>query len=115
MPTSATTTTIYYEVYRNSHSPDADFQKVNQMFKRIMSEDKALCNQAQKNLNAGVFVNGELHPHMEKGPLYFQKMCREEVIGWHEREQAAKRELWPARQKLMSKDDNEDVDFCNNL
>lgn len=117
MPVSATATHIYYEVYRNRHSSDEDFQKINNMFKRIMEEDKRLCNNAQKNLNAGVFVNGELHPHMEKGPLYFQKMCREEVVNWHKRETEAKHEIWPARQKLPSSADdaNEDVDFCNGL
>ncbi|KAJ4354373.1 uncharacterized protein N0V89_006108 [Didymosphaeria variabile] len=117
MPSSTTTTNIYYEVFRNRHSSEEDFQEVNQMFKRIMSEDKGLCKLAQKNLNAGVFVNGELHPHMEKGPLYFQKMCREEVVNWHKREQVAKREIWPARQKLpdSASEANEDVDFCNGL
>ncbi|KAF1972918.1 ISP domain-containing protein [Bimuria novae-zelandiae CBS 107.79] len=115
LPTSATTTHIVYEVFRNRHSSDAEFEKISAMFKRIMSEDKVLCNQAQKNLNAGVFVNGELHPHMEKGPLYFQKMCREEVVGWHKREQKEKREIWPARQKLPTKEADEDVEFCNSL
>lgn len=87
------------------------------MFKRIMNEDKDLCNQAQKNLSAGVFINGELYPSMENGPLYFQKMCREEVVNWHKREQAAKQEIWPARQKLPSSagEANDDVDFCNGL
>ncbi|KAF2447735.1 ISP domain-containing protein [Karstenula rhodostoma CBS 690.94] len=117
LPTSATTTQVYYDVFRSRHSSEEDFQRINNMFKRIMNEDKVLCNQAQKNLNAGVFVNGGLHPHMEKGPLYFQKMCREEVVDWHKREQAAKQEIWPARQKLPSSADeaNDDVDFCNGL
>lgn len=117
MPTGPTTTNVYYEVYRNRHSPHEDFQRINEMYKRIMTEDKALCNLAQKNLNAGVFVNGELHPHMEKGPLYFQKMCRDVVVEWHKREKAEKQEIWPARQKLSASADvsTEDVDFCNGL
>lgn len=31
-----------------------------------MGEDKQLCNAAQRNLSAGVFVNGQLHPQAEK-------------------------------------------------
>jgi hypothetical protein len=115
MPNSATQSTIYYEVYRNKHSSEEDFQKINQMYKRIMTEDKQLCNLAQKNLNAGVFVNGELHPHMEKGPLYFQKMCRDIVTDWHKREKLAKQELWPARQEPNAGVSQDDVDFCNGL
>ncbi|PVI07109.1 ISP domain-containing protein [Periconia macrospinosa] len=117
MPTSPTTTHVYYEVYRNRHSSEQDFQTINEMYKRIMSEDKELCNLAQKNLNAGVFINGELHPHMEKGPLYFQKVCREIVVEWHAREKKAGHEIWPARQVLPGKAEqaNEDVDFCEGL
>lgn len=117
MPISPTKSTIYYEVYRNRHSSEEDFQLINTMYKRIMTEDKTLCNLAQQNLNAGVFVNGELHPKMEKGPLYFQKVCREIVTEWHKREKEAKQEIWPARQKLPGGAgvSQEDVDFCNGL
>jgi hypothetical protein len=106
-----------YEVYRNKSSPHEDFEKVNQMYKRIMSEDKYLCDHAQKNINAGVFVNGELHPRMEKGPLYFQKLVREAVQEHHAREQVAKQEIWPARQSLpeTAAVSRKDVDFCEGL
>ncbi len=117
MPTGPTTSLIYYEVYRNKHSSEQDFQTINTMYKRIMTEDKGLCNLAQKNLEAGVFINGELHPHMEKGPLYFQKYCRDTVTEWHKREKAAKQEIWPARQKMPNSAGmvQEDIDFCNGL
>lgn len=117
LPTSATTTQVYYEVFRNQHSSEEDFQQTNSMLKRITKEGQGPCDQAQKDLNAGVLANGELHPHPEKGPLYFQKMCREEVVDWHKREQAADQEIWPARQKLPTSagEASEDVDFCNGL
>ncbi|OAG44726.1 hypothetical protein AYO21_01216 [Fonsecaea monophora] len=73
VPSGPVKSTMRYEVYRNKNSSDEDFELVNQIYKRIMSEDKYLCVNTQKNLNAGVFVNGELHPRMEKGPLFFQK------------------------------------------
>jgi hypothetical protein len=115
MPSSASKTTMYYEVFRNKHSSEEDFQTINQMYKRIMTEDKGLCTLAQKNIGTGVFVNGELHPHLEKGPLYFQKVCRDIVTEWHKREKAAKQEIWPARQAPDASGSKEDEDFCNGL
>lgn len=55
-----------YEVYRHNDATDAEFTEISDFFKNIMREDKDLCNGAQKNLNAGIFLNGELHPRAEK-------------------------------------------------
>ncbi|KAH8809402.1 rieske [2Fe-2S] domain protein [Xylogone sp. PMI_703] len=117
VPKSPTRAVMKYEVYRNKNSSDADFELVNAMYKRIMSEDKYLCNLTQQNLNAGVFINGELHPRMEKGPLYFQKVVRDSVLEHYKREQEAKHEIWPARQVLPKNASvsEKDVDFCSNL
>jgi hypothetical protein len=67
MPSSATHTRVHYEVYRNTDSPEEDFRTIADTYARVMKEDKALCDRAQANLNAGVFINGELHPRWEKG------------------------------------------------
>jgi len=110
-------TTVRYEVFRNKYSSEEDFQLINQIYKRIMSEDKGLCDLAQKNINAGVFVNGEMHPTMEKGPLFFQKLVRESVTEHHKREQAAKQQIWPARQMMPETAlvSQKDIDFCSGL
>lgn len=55
-----------YEVYRHNNASEEEFQRINQIFKVVLSEDKDLCNAAQKNLEAGVFTHGELHPTAEK-------------------------------------------------
>ena len=117
VPHGPTSSMMQYEVYRNKHASDEQFDRVNQMYKRIMSEDKYLCEHAQKNINAGVFVNGELHPRMEKGPLYFQKLVRDSVQEHHEREQLAKQKIWPARQVLPDNAlvSQKDIDFCSGL
>jgi phenylpropionate dioxygenase-like ring-hydroxylating dioxygenase large terminal subunit len=117
IPKGPSSSLMHYEVYRNKHSSEADFQAINQMYKRIMSEDKALCHLAQKNINAGVFVNGELHPRLEKGPLYFQKSVRDVVTEHYKREKAAKQEIWPARQQLPGNAlvSQEGIDLCNSL
>lgn len=117
VPEGPTGSLMHYQVFRNKNSSEEDFQLVNQIYKRVMSEDKFLCDQAQKNINAGVFVNGEMHPRLEKGPLYFQKVVRETVTAHYKREQANKQEIWPARQTLPStaKISQDDIDFCSSL
>jgi hypothetical protein len=104
-----------YEVYRNKHSSDADFTVIDDMYKRIMSEDKHLCLNAQKNLDAGVFVNGEMHPKMEKGPLFFQKKIREALTAHHTKEQQVNHEIWPAQQVIPKSAvvSQDDVTFCS--
>ena len=117
VPSGPTKSSMQYEVYRNKNSSEEEFQLINQIYKRVMSEDKELCDQAQKNLNAGVFVNGEMHPRLEKGPLYFQNVVRETVTAHYDCEKAAKGEIWPARQTLPNKAtvSQKDIDFCSGL
>lgn len=103
-----------YEVYRNKNASDEKFEMVDSAYKRVMSEDKYLCIHSQENLNRGVFVNGELHPGMENGPLYFQNVVREVLQEHHKREEQEQREIWPARQRLPNNatTSREDDDFC---
>lgn len=83
-----------------------------------MEEDKHLCDASQRNLNSGVYFNGELHPDKEKvrsqglldnslliltqGPLHFQQTVRDDVMGHRklEVEQGGK-EIWPAVPKML--------------
>lgn len=117
LPHGPTSSSMHYQIFRNKNSKEEDFQLIAKMYNRIVSEDKVLCELAQKNLNARIFVNGELHPRLEKGPLYFQKVARETIREHYEREKAAKREIWPARQSLP--DDaaisREDEELCSGL
>jgi hypothetical protein len=87
-----------------------------------MKEDKYLCDLTQRNLLSGVFINGEMHPRMEKGPLYFQRQVRSLVTEHAEREKREGGEYWPARQRLVdAKMDvrtgltGEDIEFCKGL
>lgn len=106
-----------YEVYRHKDANDEDFEKIDAVFKRILTEDKWLCNNAQKNLNAGVFVNGEMHPRMESGPLFFQKSVREHLQSHRKQEKAIGQEIWPARQIISKKacTSKDDLEFCSGL
>ncbi|CBX96569.1 hypothetical protein IAQ61_005564 [Plenodomus lingam] len=115
MPKSPTESVMYYEVWRNKHSSDEDFLLISDTYKRVMGEDKILCERAQKNIETGVFVNGELHPHMEKGPLFFQKRCREVVLEHAAREKREGKKIWPAKQQSNDTGTDELQDFCEGL
>lgn len=75
----------------------AGFNHHHALIKRMMEEDKALCLASQNNIERGVFVNGELHPCLKSGPIYFPKLTREAVIDHAESEDVANHEIWPAR------------------
>lgn len=100
-PVSPTKSVMRYEVYRHKDATDEAFNLISDMYKRIMSEDKVLCMLSQKNLNAGVFVNGQLHPKMELGPLHFQKTIRDVVVEHHEKEEATGHKIWPAHRRVV--------------
>ena len=108
-----------YEVFRNTKSTPEQFKIVNEMYKRVMSEDKALCAAAQKNVDAGVFVNGEMHPRLEQGPLHFQSQVRDNLTAHWKKEQAAGKEIHPARQEMPESKagevSKEDIAFCSGL
>ena len=117
LPNGPKSSSMQYQIFRNKNSSEKEFQLIHQLYKRVVSEDKVLCELAQRNLDAGVFINGEMHPRLEKGPLYFQKVARDVIREYFEREKAAKREIWPARQNLPSTAavSEEDVELCSSL
>lgn len=119
VPDGPNKSSMRYEVYKNKNSSEEEFQMINQIYKRVMAEDKYLCNLAQQNINAGVFINGEMHPRLEKGPLHFQKNVRDSVTAHFALEQNAKQEIWPARQQLPATAkgnvSKKDIDFCAGL
>lgn len=57
---------MQYEAFRHENASDETFKELDTFFKQVENEDKNLCNGAQQNLNAGVYVNGNLQPFNEK-------------------------------------------------
>jgi hypothetical protein len=104
-----------YEVYRNKEASDEDFEYIDSFFKRVLNEDKHLCNAAQKNLDAGVFVNGQLHPDLESAPLFFQNTVRGLLRNHRDEEKRQNMELWPACQSSPGSATAEDINFCAEL
>ncbi|KAL4814388.1 ring hydroxylating alpha subunit-domain-containing protein [Aspergillus spinulosporus] len=114
-PTSPTTTTLEYEVYRHKDASDQQFGEMDTFFKQVENEDKQLCDGAQRNLNAGVYVNGELHPANEKGVLYFQAKVRNALIKHREAEQAEGVEIWPTTANCKGSRAQDEMKFCAGL
>lgn len=116
IPTSAAKTKMEYEVYRHNDAGDADFKGICDSFQQILKEDKDLCNAAQGNLNGGIFQSGELHPRVEKGPLFFQDVTRKLVMSHRGKEEMSGKQIWPATPKHEVTDQTQkEVDFCNSL
>ncbi|KAH0429884.1 rieske 2fe-2s family protein [Colletotrichum camelliae] len=120
IPVSATKTRIENEVYRHHNAGDEEFAAINAFYKQVLEEDKQLCIGAQENLSAGVFINGELHPEKEKGPIHFQNTLREEVMAHRKKElDQGGREIWPATPKLFGEMNtnklSEEETFCSEL
>ena len=94
-----------YEVYRNKDTSDKDLETIAQAYKQIMTEDKSLCENTQEN------------PGTENGPLHFQSSIRDILQEHHQREETAKREIWPARQVVQESDSTtkEDEDLATEV
>jgi hypothetical protein len=115
VPTSATTTSMEYEVYRHVDATDDEFNYIDQFFKRVLAEDKDLCNAAQKNLNAGMFVNGQLHPELESAPIFFQSTVKQLLMDHRNKEKSRGQDIWPARQTTAGSRAEEEDEFCSGL
>jgi hypothetical protein len=107
LPHSPTKSTIVYGIFKNKNSTDEEFHLIADMYERVMREDKVLCNNAQANLNRGVFNNGLLHPRYEKAPLFFQQKVREAVTAHGKREKTEGREIWPASYEEVTKNEEQ--------
>jgi hypothetical protein len=88
---------LEYEVYRHKDCSQEDFDTMNPFFKQIELEDRDLCNAIQRNLDTNTYVNGPLHPHNEKGVIYFKELVREVLYKHVEEERRLGRKIYPAR------------------
>ncbi len=136
VPTSAVTTSMQYEVFRHRKASDAVFKDLDGYFKQVENEDKQLCNGVQRNLNAGVYVNGNLQPFNEKviaqdpgsggqedelmllkqGVLYFQELVKRNLVNHRREEESKGGEIWPSTRKAIeSASLDEEIGFCTKL
>ncbi|KAM0438095.1 hypothetical protein ACHAQK_006826 [Fusarium lateritium] len=66
IPVNERHTRIENEVFRHDSAGDEIFNATMEFYAQVLDEDKELCESAQANLEAGVFVSGELHPDKER-------------------------------------------------
>lgn len=66
IPVTTTTSRVENEVYRHKNATDEEFEKINNFYRVVLEEDRELCDGSQRNMNNGVYVNGEYHPEKEK-------------------------------------------------
>lgn len=66
IPVDEKHTRIENEVFRHDSAGDEIFKATMEFYAQVLDEDKELCESAQANLEAGVFVSGELHPDKER-------------------------------------------------
>ncbi|KAL4975290.1 hypothetical protein BDW66DRAFT_160597 [Aspergillus desertorum] len=108
IPVTATTSKI-----------ENEFNAILAFYRQVLDEDRELCEGVQQSLRTGVFMNGELHPEKEKGPIRFQESLKEMVMEHAMEEERLGGEIWPAVPKMTCKDGSgkggEEVRFCERL
>ncbi|ORY45844.1 Rieske domain-containing protein [Leucosporidium creatinivorum] len=113
VPTGPTTTSMQYDVYKHKDASQAVFEDTDAAFMQIEKEDKFLCTNAQKNLSAGTYNTGPLHPQREQGPIYFQQLIKKALSSHRELEKAAGKEIHPARRQTRG--ETAEDRFCAEL
>ncbi|PIG82808.1 hypothetical protein AARAC_003109 [Aspergillus arachidicola] len=116
LPQSVSRTKMHYQIFRNKNAKPELFEKINTLYKQVMNEDKGLACGVQKNMERGLFVNGQMHPRVESAVVHMQSRTREIVKEHAEQEKVAGHQIWPAAQNpstdAVSKDDEA---FCTGL
>lgn len=116
LPQSPNTTKMHYQIFRNINAKQEHFDLINDLYKQVMNEDKGLAAGVQKNLERGLFINGQLNPRVESAVLHQQARTREIVKEHSEKEKVAGRQIWPAAQvPSTNKASQEDEEFCASL
>ena len=85
---------------------------MNPFFKQVEIEDIGLCNAVQRSLNMDTYIKGPLHPHNEKGVIYFKNLVKDVLCKHLRDEQEAGRKIFPARREDDSEEIAEEEAFC---
>lgn len=115
VPTSSTTSTMRYEVYRRKGIDAEEVKKEIDFYYQVEGEDKWLANGAQSNLNAGPYVAGPLHPELEEGVAYTEQIIRDLVQKHADQEKKEGRQIWPATRQMRGKQVEEDEALCRGI
>ncbi|KAL4951065.1 Rieske [2Fe-2S] iron-sulfur domain-containing protein [Aspergillus filifer] len=119
LPLTPTTSKIENEVYRHKSATDEEFNNIISFYRQVLDEDRELCEGVQRSLKSGVFLNGELHPDKERGPIKFQEVLKSMVMEHAKEEEKKGKEIWPAvpKDRGVVRDGkvDEEIGFCMKL
>jgi choline monooxygenase len=76
VPTGPSTTTVTYRYFTRDGELD---DSVVAMSRTVLEEDAVICEAVQKNLDAGVYVDGVLSPKYEMAVAAFQRLVATRV------------------------------------
>ncbi len=115
VPVTETQVEMEYEVYRHNDCDDETFRLNDEFFKQVENEDKFICNNVQKDLGAGGYVTGPLHPHYEKGVVHTKDYVKDLLLEHRDREKRLDREITPPRRDPDNSDIHEEELLCKDL
>jgi hypothetical protein len=101
-------------VYLHKNYSEAALEHFRQIYEQPLPESNSILSLTPPNLNHQTPNDESLHPELLKASLYFQSLIRDEVSQHYRREQAARREIWPAAPPAKV-DNEDDIDFCSGL
>ncbi len=78
-PRSANETVLEYAIRFRKDLPNEKRQEFMDFINCLTLEDIAMCEAVQKNMEAGVYTHGYLHPKRENGVIYFHELVRSAV------------------------------------
>ncbi|MES2208116.1 MAG: aromatic ring-hydroxylating dioxygenase subunit alpha [Pseudomonadota bacterium] len=75
-PRSANETVLEYAIRFRKDTPPEQRQEFMDFINCLTLEDIAMCEAVQKNMEAGIYHHGHLHPDRENGVIYFHNLVR---------------------------------------
>lgn len=95
LPVSSNRTLLLYDIYRKKADPSKVKDFVDFM-QQLNVEDFYLCEDAQKNLDIGIYSTGPLHPDRENGVIFYQTEVMKMALDHLEQETKAGHVIAPA-------------------
>jgi choline monooxygenase len=80
-PLAVNETELTYTFHFSQEADDKHISDFRAFVDQITDEDINICEQVQKNLQAGIYENGYLNPLRENGVAYFHALVRQHLAG----------------------------------
>ena len=76
-PCSENETVLEYHIRFRKDLSEQQKLEFQEFIRVLTLEDVAMCEAVQKNMAAGIYQHGHLHPERENGVAYFHTLVRE--------------------------------------